>query len=209
MKKFGALALVLLLSVAGCAKKNKNVKAKGAKKAEIEKHVDIPLADDAISSFFDEGLGEFALEGELDVDGRKDGNDFAWVDGNGVNAFDVVYFDFDRYEVKDSEAAKVERDARLAAERLKAEADAGRQAYVVVEGHACHSAGSDAYNLALSEKRAKVLADRMTSAGIPRQAIKVVGRGSERPAIIDGKEVTGNRAEQAPNRRDEVNVVNS
>lgn len=205
MKKFGALALVLLVSVAGCGKKNKNMKAKNAKNTELSKHVDIPLADDALNSFFDEDLGEFALA----ADAQAKNGDYAWVDGATKNGFDVVYFDFDRYDIKASEAAKVERDAKIAAAKLKEQEEAGKAAVVVVEGHACHSAGSDSYNLALSEKRAKVVADRLASAGVPREAIKVVGRGSEKPAIINGKEVTGSRAEQAANRRDEVNVVNA
>ena len=78
---------------------------------------------------------------------------------------------------------------------------------MVIEGHSCHSAGSAVYNLALSEKRAKALADRLVAGGVPSQNIKVVGRGQEVPAVVEGKAVTGDRKEQAPNRRDEVRVI--
>ena len=80
---------------------------------------------------------------------------------------------------------------------------------LVIDGHACHSAGSRAYNLALSERRAKVLADLMIEAGIPADCVKIVGRGDEMAALVNGKPVDGDREQQWPNRRDEIHVVYS
>jgi len=74
---------------------------------------------------------------------------------------------------------------------LDAQDKKGVKATVIIEGHACHSAGSAIYNLALSENAAKVLADRLVDAGISRGQIKIVGRGNQFPAIKDGKPVTG------------------
>ena len=77
---------------------------------------------------------------------------------------------------------------------------------MVIEGHACQE-GTPAYNVALSEKRAKIVADHFVAAGVPSSSIKVVGRGQECPAVINGKTVNGSREDRAPNRRVEVRVI--
>ena len=58
--------------------------------------------------------------------------------------------------------------------------------------------------MALSEKRAKTVADKLIAAGIPQENIKVVARGQECPEKDSfGNEITGSIAQQAPNRRAE------
>ena len=80
---------------------------------------------------------------------------------------------------------------------------------IIIEGHACHSSGSSVYNLALSEKRAKAIADWFTSQSVPENNIKIVGRGFESPAIVSGKTIEGDKQQQWPNRRVEVHVLYS
>ena len=75
---------------------------------------------------------------------------------------------------------------------------------IVVEGHACDSAGSAIYNMALSERRAKFIALQFTQAGIEKMNIKIAARGQEMP-VHNG----GNRHEQAVNRRVEVYAIDS
>ena len=75
---------------------------------------------------------------------------------------------------------------------------------IVIEGHACHSAGSRAYNMALSERRARFAASRFSEAGISSTDIKIAPRGQEMP-IVKG----GGRQEQAPNRRVEIFAIDS
>ena len=69
----------------------------------------------------------------------------------------------------------------------------------VVEGHACHSAGSKKYNLALSDRRAAEYGKQLVKVGVPKEALFLVGRGEEMPIVF-----VGNAQEQAPNRRVEV-----
>ena len=59
----------------------------------------------------------------------------------------------------------------------------------------------------LSEKRAKTLKDCAVAAGIPANKIKIVGRGSDIPEMINGKPCTGDKDQQGPNRRDEIQVI--
>jgi len=236
MKKYYVLAVCLLLSAPGCFKKSSKSSLKPTKQQkEISSQVDIPLADEIANSLFEEDLGEFSLPDDIsahDIDityvegdtaavanneyqdqdfGVDENQNFAWVEESVANEkdFDVVYFDFDSYSIKEAEEAKVAADIEKAVKQLNEHKAAGRNAIVVIEGHACNSAGSDTYNLALSEKRAKVLADRFVASGVARDCIKNVGRGKERAAIINGVEVAGSRKAQWANRRDEVRVINA
>jgi len=204
MKNKGSLLiLALLISVAGCGKKNK----KATNKA-VSSNIDIPVAD-GIRTFFDEEIGEFALADEknVDADKAKDG-DFAFEDMD-QKQFKNVYFAFDGYNIKKDQEDTVVYDMNQIKESLAKAEKNGEQPLVIIEGHACHSAGSAVYNLALSEKRAKVLADELIAHGIAKDHIKIVGRGKELPAIINGVPCTGNREQQWPNRRDEIRVMYS
>ncbi len=71
---------------------------------------------------------------------------------------------------------------------------------VLVEGHTC-SLGPAEYNLDLSERRARSVADHLASLGVRRELIQVAGHGEERPiadnATREGREL---------NRRVEVST---
>ena len=208
-------ALVLLLSISACGKKNKieESKPKAASK-EVFSSVDIPLAGEGISSFFDEDVNEFAYTDlidstqAIDVTQIYDSPDLAWNEIS-EGSFKTVYFDFDSDRIRQDQEDTLAYDIDLMKKKLT-EYEANSMATpmtVVIEGHSCHAAGSSIYNLALSERRAKQLKDRLLAAGIPQDIIKIVGRGQEIPAIIDGKPVDGNREEQWPNRRDEIRII--
>ena len=197
--------LSLLVVVAGCGKKNKKAENK-VKSNEISKNVDIPLADGEINNFFDNDLGEYTLaDGTANKVDAKD-SDFAWEDGD-KQGYKVVYFDFNNYSLRKDQEESVAFDMNRIKQSLEEAQKRGVQPVVIIEGHACHSAGSATYNLALSEKRAKVLSDRLATEGISPENIKIVGRGKEVPAMLDGKPCTGDREQQWPNRRDEVRVM--
>ncbi|HSW74153.1 MAG TPA: OmpA family protein [Candidatus Limnocylindria bacterium] len=222
MKKGYVLSLVLLVAVSGCGRKKQ--KGEQTKKKEVRTEIDIPVAADGnIKSFFDQDIEEFSLADDakkgrdqsvntnIDADGIQVSaqDDFAFMKDDGTG-FKKIYFNFDQYAVRDDQQASLAFDIQAAKQQIEAAQAAGKPLpTLVVDGHACHSAGSRAYNLALSEKRAKVLADQMVAAGIPTECIKIVGRGAEIPALVNGKAVEGDREQQWANRRDEVHVVQS
>ena len=161
----------------------------------------VATADDSVRSFFDQDIKEFvALDGEGSEAGSA--SDFAWVDAND-SAFKTVYFDFDKHTVRTDQKEAVAYDISQTRKTLQEATKNNQKTTVVVEGHACHSAGSAAYNLALSEKRAKAVANQLTAAGLPKDTIKVVGRGQDVP-VCDGT-----REQQWKNRRVEFHVVQS
>ena len=105
----------------------------------------------------------------------------------------TVYFDFDQYLLR----ADQQEAFNFNLKQIKKLVDSGTM--IVVEGHACKSAGSSVYNMMLSQKRAQIGADFLISHGIPANKVKVVGRGNEMCIVSDGS-----REQQAPNRRIEL-----
>lgn len=217
MKKQYAVVLLLLVGMAGCGKKKKKVELKkDSKKTEVFTEVDLPVAKNSdMHSFFDDNVNEFALVDDANkVQQVAQKDEFSWVEENqtqGEGQFKVVYFDFDSCTVRADQESNLKNNIELVRAALEKSGHLGddEKPVVVIDGHACHSAGSHVYNLALSEKRAKVLADRFVAAGIPSECIKIVGRGMEMPAMIDGKIVDGDREHQWLNRRDELRVLYS
>ena len=215
-KQFAIATLLLLVSLPSCGRKKKKTST-APQRSHVQTEVDIPTAsDDSIRSFFDGDVGEFALAD----DGAKNAavpsdRDFAWVEESNKDnpdSFKVVYFDFDSFRVRDDQDETLRYNIALAKKKLE-ETDGAlgndQKPTIVIDGHSCHSAGSHIYNLALSERRAKVLADKFMEAGIPSECIKIVGRGMEMPAMVNGKLVDGGREDQWPNRRDEMRIIYS
>jgi peptidoglycan-associated lipoprotein len=90
-----------------------------------------------------------------------------------------IHFDFDRYELK-PEAMKT-LDAH--AEWLKA----NPKHLVLVEGH-CDERGTDAYNVALGERRAKATQNYLAARGIRTARITIISYGEERPQCSEHTE---------------------
>lgn len=218
-----------LLFFAGCELRKKKAKPIIKKKKELINkkvaQVDIPVADDAIRSFFDEEIGEFAVLDDIKADAssmrepspiasnesvvpQEYANEFAWVEENDSDRdFDIVYYDFDKYDIRNDQEDAIVHNVNRLVEEVEAARQEGKEPLIVIEGHSCSITRSRIYNFALSEKRAKVLADKLIEAGIPRENIKVVGRGEEYPAIIDGKPVSGSKEEQWANRRAKTHLI--
>lgn len=208
MNKQFLFALTILALVPGCFLSKQKKSDKKAKAHEVLTDVDIPVAEDSVKNFFDEDLGELALaDNAVALD--NDDAQYAWIEqsGKSANGFKKVYFDFDKYNIKASEKESVAQDVARMKTLMAQEEKTGKEMQFVINGNADHYAGSDVYNHMLSEKRAKTLKDRAVAAGIPAHKIKIVGRGCDVPELVNGKPCTGNKDQQAPNRRDEIQVI--
>ena len=86
----------------------------------------------------------------------------------------TVYFDFDRANVKASEAAKVQEVAN----RFRSE---DPNTDLLIEGH-CDERGTEEYNRSLGERRALALRELVVASGVPSERVHTVSFGKDKPS---------------------------
>ncbi|MCI0404955.1 MAG: peptidoglycan-associated lipoprotein Pal [candidate division Zixibacteria bacterium] len=105
------------------------------------------------------------------------------------SGFQKIYFDFDRYYIRDDAKAALENNARV----LKGNANMR----ILIEGH-CDERGTVEYNLALGERRAAAARQYLMDLGIEGSRISTISYGKERPVAFGHDESSWQQ-----NRRDE------
>jgi peptidoglycan-associated lipoprotein len=83
-----------------------------------------------------------------------------------------VYFDYDKFAIKSEFKSVLEANAELLLSRSGTK--------LLVEGH-CDERGTNEYNLALGEKRAKAVIDFYVAYGVPAARLSMISYGEERP----------------------------
>ena len=96
-----------------------------------------------------------------------------------VEALKDVGFDFDKYEIRPPDAEILDANAAW----MKANPDY----LVLVEGH-CDERGTNEYNLALGERRAKATLNYLLARGLAADRFTLVSYGKERPLCSDAAE---------------------
>ena len=86
-----------------------------------------------------------------------------------------IYFDYDRWDLSD--------EAKQALNEKASYMLSHPELMVIVEGH-CDERGSNAYNMALGEKRARAAAAYLEAMGISPSRMESVSYGEERPKIM-------------------------
>ncbi len=216
IKKGSVLLLVLLICLPGCRKERKEDRGYGKRGRNMAQKTDdfntpnLALADkdldvdETTKALFNNEMNEFMSfveGGDFDLEDAMKKDEFAWQAAGDQRQLETVYFGFNQNKVGNEQRAKLDHNADKAKQLL---ADAGTDAKLVVEGHACASAGSDVYNMALSLQRATEVSNQLAAAGVSRNQLKTVGRGNEMLVVKEG-----GREEQAPNRRVEMHVIHS
>ena len=102
----------------------------------------------------------------------------------------VVYFDYDSFELKPEARAVLERNA--------AHLQANKKFKVQLEGHTDERGGRE-YNLALGQKRAETVRRALTLLGVSDTQVEAVSFGKEKPAANGNDE-----SAFAKNRRVEI-----
>ncbi len=111
----------------------------------------------------------------------------------------TIMFDFDVYkEIRQDQNSVIDLVLNDAIQRYYQ----NKNIKFVIKGHACDSAGSEKYNMQLSDKRAKTISKKLEAIGVNKQNISSFGCGTSE--IINH----GNREEQAINRRAEIYILN-
>lgn len=152
-----ALAIVLVLSFAvSCKKKPKEVPPPPPQEQEqpVVEKVEAPVVQEPRLT-----EEEMFLQKSLDQINRE-------------KPLGTIYFDYDRALVRD--------DARPVLDANAAWLSKFRTVKILVEGH-CDERGTEEYNLALGEKRAKSAQDYLLSMGIASDRIRIISYGKSQP----------------------------
>jgi peptidoglycan-associated lipoprotein len=90
-----------------------------------------------------------------------------------------VYFDFDKYDIRPTDAKTLDANAAW----LKSNA----RALLLIEGH-CDERGTPEYNLALGERRAQAAMSYLVALGIQANRISIVSYGHQQPTCQERNE---------------------
>ena len=90
-----------------------------------------------------------------------------------------IFFEFDKYDIRPDDAKTLDANAGW----LKSNAGT----LVLIEGH-CDERGTNEYNLALGERRAKATMNYLVSQGIQANRITIISYGEERPQCTEKTE---------------------
>ena len=105
----------------------------------------------------------------------------------------VVYFDFDKYDIKAEYRDMLQQKAELMKQYPSIR--------VRIEGN-CDERGTQEYNLALGERRAKAAYDYLVTLGVAPSQLEMVSYGKENPAVQGH-----NESAWSQNRRDDFRVI--
>lgn len=87
-----------------------------------------------------------------------------------------VFFDFDKYDIRPEDAKTLDANAGWF--------KSNPNHLILIEGH-CDERGTNEYNLALGERRAKATMNYLVSQGVQASRITIISYGEERPTCTD------------------------
>ena len=105
----------------------------------------------------------------------------------------VVYFDFDKYDIKAEYRDMLQQKAELMKQYPSIR--------VRIEGN-CDERGTQEYNLALGERRARASYEYLVTLGVNPSQLEMISYGKENPAVQGN-----NEASWSKNRRDDFRVI--
>ncbi|MBG6221644.1 MULTISPECIES: peptidoglycan-associated lipoprotein Pal [unclassified Janthinobacterium] len=111
-------------------------------------------------------------------------------DPKGVLANRSIYFDFDKYVVREADTAVVQNHAGYLVKTPSRK--------ILIQGNTDERGGAE-YNLALGQKRAEAVRKSMAALGVPEGQMEAVSLGKEKP-----KAQGSNEAAWAENRRADI-----
>lgn len=125
--------------------------------------------------------------------GGETGYDDKRTGGIGLGLLERIYFDFDRAELTSDAKDTLKANAEVIKDNPKMR--------VLVEGH-CDERGTNEYNVALGERRARTVVDYLVANGVGRSKLEMKSWGEERP-IDSGRD----EAAYSRNRRGEFVIL--
>ena len=98
---------------------------------------------------------------------------------NQSHPLDDVFFDLDKFEIRDDAKAPLQKDADWMKRWTSTQ--------ITIEGH-CDSRGSSEYNLALGSRRADAVKSYLVSLGVSAGRLTVLSKGKEQPFCTEQNE---------------------
>jgi peptidoglycan-associated lipoprotein len=105
-----------------------------------------------------------------------------------IEALKDIHFDFDRYDIRPGDAQILDENAKW----MKRNPNFA----VLIEGPA-DERGTNEYNLALGERRAKAAMNYLVSQGVAAGRFTIISYGEERPQCTEKNEACWSRNRQA------------
>ncbi len=105
----------------------------------------------------------------------------------------MIHFDYDKYFIREDAKPILEANATYMKK--------WRSIKLLIEGH-CDERGTEEYNLALGEKRAKSAFDYLVSLGVPADRIKTISYGKSQPMDSGSNEISWQK-----NRRAQPTII--
>ncbi len=167
MKKI--LIVVLLVFTLGCAKKY-------TKSTEAP---DLPKGTETMETGMKEEVVEEMVIGKEDVVEEDMEEDSLTSEEEAAMVFKDVLFDFDKYVIRP--------DARQLLDNVASFLNDNSGLNIVIEGH-CDERGTNGYNLALGEKRAKATRDYLVSLGVSPVKMIIITYGEEKQICTENNE---------------------
>ncbi|MBI3754236.1 MAG: peptidoglycan-associated lipoprotein Pal [Deltaproteobacteria bacterium] len=168
-----------LVITAGCSKKVVKTEAegKGAKEAQKVEAVKPEAVKHEVSKPQAKEEVEVKKEEAVKAEETAGKQPAAPAQAKGI---EDIFFDFDRFSIRDDAKPTLEENARYFKE-------ADKNLKVVIEGH-CDERGTSEYNIALGERRAKAAQKYLIDLGIDQSRISIISYGKERPFCADHNE---------------------
>jgi len=119
-----------------------------------------------------EGVATRPAGDPTESDYTRTGTGASATGGIGLGTLERVHFPFDSSNLSQESRTRLQNNARtiLANSRMR----------VLVEGH-CDERGSNEYNIALGERRARAAIDYLVDLGVPRNRLEAKSWGEEKP----------------------------
>lgn len=100
-----------------------------------------------------------------------------------LNRIQDAYFDYDKHTLRPDAEVALKHDAQALSDIIRQYPDFK----LTVEGH-CDARGSEEYNLALGDARAKQAKEYLATLGLPENQLQLISYGKDRPVCNDQDE---------------------
>lgn len=173
------LMILMVFLVFGCAKKYvKESPEEPVKEEAVKEEVRVPEKPEkeVVKEDIYAGKEGKIKDGEIGI-GDKDKKDVLTAEEKAI--LKDILFDYDKYDIRP--------DARPVLDGIASWMNKNSNINIITEGH-CDERGTNEYNLALGEKRAKAARDYLVSLGVSTLRITIVTYGEEKPLCTEQNE---------------------